>query len=169
MEGQVVELRTLIEKEAKTPITLVGISWGAMLGLVFTAGNPNIVKKLVLISSGVFDEKFAPKIQETRNSRLNESERNEINKLSGVAPDAPKEEKNRILKRLGELFTIADSYDPITLNPEVIEIQYEINRKCGRAPKCFGLVGASWSAPRELNALWWQSMAISTLTLWRVL
>jgi len=36
-------------------------------------------------------------------------------------------DKNKLLKRMGELFTKADAYDPITLDTEVLEVRFDIH------------------------------------------
>jgi len=53
LEGQVQELRTVLIENGELPVTIIGSSWGAMLGFIFTARYPEFVKKLVLIGSGV--------------------------------------------------------------------------------------------------------------------
>ena len=37
LEGQIEELKTVLEKNGDLPITLVGFSWGAWLGFIFAA------------------------------------------------------------------------------------------------------------------------------------
>ena len=56
LEGQVQELKALLEKKGALPVTLIGFSWGAMLSFIFTARYPSSVKKLILIGSGVYEE-----------------------------------------------------------------------------------------------------------------
>src|SRR4030042_5728238 len=74
IEGQVEDLIFVLEKNAILPVTLIGFSWGAWLSLIVAAKYPALVKKLILISSGPFEEKYSAKILETRVSRLNEEE-----------------------------------------------------------------------------------------------
>ena len=40
LEGQVRELRDVMEEHGTFPITLIGFSWGAMLSFIFTARYP---------------------------------------------------------------------------------------------------------------------------------
>jgi pimeloyl-ACP methyl ester carboxylesterase len=58
LEGQVQELRAVLADNASLPTTLVGSSWGAMLGLVFCAQHPEFVqtdlKQLEYASTIVF-------------------------------------------------------------------------------------------------------------------
>ena len=58
LEGQLLELKNILEESGDIPVTLIGSSWGAMLSFIFTARFPAFTKKLVLIGSGVFEEKY---------------------------------------------------------------------------------------------------------------
>ncbi len=98
LNGQVEELKAVLEKYGELPVTLVGYSWGAWLSLILAAQYPALVNKLILVSSGPFTEEYAAQIQNTRMSRLNAQEQEEI-KVASFA-------------RFGELFSKADSYDP---------------------------------------------------------
>lgn len=73
LEGQVGELKGVIERYADLPVTLVGFSWGAMLSFICGALHPSLVKKLILVGSPPFEEKYATRILETRLGRLTES------------------------------------------------------------------------------------------------
>ncbi len=55
VEGQVQELKAVLEKNGDLPVTLIGFSWGAMLSFIFTARYPSFVKKLILIGSGAYE------------------------------------------------------------------------------------------------------------------
>src|SRR5262245_32734300 len=59
LQGQVDELRTVLEAHAALPATLIGSSWGAMLGFIFAAYHPAAVKKLILVGSGVYEQRYA--------------------------------------------------------------------------------------------------------------
>lgn len=129
LEGQVQELKAVLEKHADLPVTLVGSSWGAMLSFIFAAHYPTFVKKLILIGSAVYEEQDAAKIHETRLSRFSEEERQEVFALLEILNDPAAGDKTAALAREGELFTKADAYDPLTLDTEVIamEGQYELH------------------------------------------
>lgn len=126
LEGQIQELRAVLEESADLPVTLIGSSWGAMLGFIVCARYPAFVKKLVLIGSAVFEEQYAARIHETRLSRLSEQERREVQSLMAALRDPTVQDKNAPLARLGKLFTKADAYNPLTLDTEDIEVQYHI-------------------------------------------
>ena len=126
LEGQIMEMRAILEKNGDIPLTLVGFSWGAMLGFLFSATHPKCVKKLILIGSGVYDRKSAEKIMDVRLKRLDLPEREEAQIIINALSFPAEKEKNKLFGRLGELLTKADAYNPITLETEVIEIQYEL-------------------------------------------
>src|SRR6516164_9647049 len=121
IEGQLQELRTIFMEYGDLPVTLIGSSWGAMLGFMFSARYPETVKKLILVGSGVYEERYAPAIQETRLSRLTEQEREEAQTLMEGLADPVRTDKTGSLARLGALFTKTDAYDPLTLETEVVE------------------------------------------------
>jgi pimeloyl-ACP methyl ester carboxylesterase len=128
LEGQLQELWTVLKENGDPPVTLIGSSWGAMLGYIFSARYPESVKKLILIGSGVYEEQYATTIQETRLSRLSEPERREAQTLLETLAAPVGTEKNVCLARLGALFTKADAYDPLTLEIEVLEHQQELHQ-----------------------------------------
>lgn len=126
LEGQVEELRTILKEICVVPVTLVGSSWGAMLGFIFSAYHPKLVKKLILVGSGVYDKKSAEKIHKVRLNRLNEVERGEVQSLMLQLSLPSVREKNKIMGKLGDLLIKADAFNPSTLDTEVIETQYDL-------------------------------------------
>jgi pimeloyl-ACP methyl ester carboxylesterase len=139
IEGQLQELRTIFMEYGDLPVTLIGSSWGAMLGFMFSARYPETVKKLILVGSGVYEERYAPAIQETRLSRLTEQEREEAQTLMEGLADPVRTDKTGSLARLGALFTKTDAYDPLTLETEVVEHQYQLHQSV-------------WQEARELRS-----------------
>ncbi len=126
LEGQVQELNAVLEKKGDLPVTLIGFSWGAMLSFIFTALYPSSVKKLILIGSGAYEEKYAQNIMTTRLSRLSEEEKAEALSLTENLNDPAIEDKNTPMSRLGKLISKADSYDPLPHDSEILECQYDI-------------------------------------------
>jgi pimeloyl-ACP methyl ester carboxylesterase len=126
LEGQVEELKTVLEKKGDLPITLIGFSWGAWLSFIFAANYPAFVKKLILIGSGPYEEKYAARILETRLNRLSEEERTEIKSLHEILYNPPAEENNSEFARFGALFSKADTYDPIMFESEVIDWRIDL-------------------------------------------
>jgi pimeloyl-ACP methyl ester carboxylesterase len=126
LEGQVWELKAVLEKYAALPVTLIGFSWGALLSFIFTARYPSLVKKLILIGSAPYQEKYALNITQTRLSRLSEAERAEAFSLMQTLNDPAGADKNTPLARLGELLSRADSYDLLPHGDEILECRYDV-------------------------------------------
>lgn len=127
LDGQIGELEDVLRAHATAPVTLIGSSWGAMLSAVFAARCPALVGKLILVGSGVYDEAYAPSIMPRRLSRLNDEDRQAVRRLLSALADRSTGGKDALLARLGRLITRADSYDPLTLDTEVIEVQYDVH------------------------------------------
>lgn len=115
VNGQVEELRSIIEKNSKEPTILVGYSWGALLSILVAAHYPKLVKKLILIGSAPLETHYAADISKTRNERLDQKTQKEITRLSKIyeMSSTPELEKNKIFKQLGLLSYKSDSYAPI--------------------------------------------------------
>jgi pimeloyl-ACP methyl ester carboxylesterase len=126
LEGQIQELKTVLEKNGDLPVTLIGFSWGAWLSFISAAHYPAFVKKLVLIGSGSFVEIYAARIKETRLNRLSEEERIEVKALIDVLNNPAAEDKKTAFARFGALFSKADAYDPIKYKPDVFDYQVDI-------------------------------------------
>ena len=128
LDGQVRELREVLKENADLPITLVGWSWGAWLGFIFAARHHSSVKKLILVASAPFEEKYAANIMQTRLNRLKEEERAEALSLVKALNDPAIEDKDKPLARFGELISRADSYDPLPYDSELLECRFDIYR-----------------------------------------
>lgn len=126
LEGQVEELKTVLEQNADLPVTLIGFSWGAWLGVIFAARYPAYIKKLIMISSGPFEEKYAAHIQETRLTRLSKKEKAELNSLLKSLHNPECEDKNTAFEQLGSLFSKTDAYDPLPHDSELIDYRIDI-------------------------------------------
>jgi pimeloyl-ACP methyl ester carboxylesterase len=126
LEGQIEELKTVLEENGDLPVFLIGFSWGAWLSFMVAAHYPALVKKLILISSGPFEEKYVAGIEETRLSRLSEEERREVESLLEVLENPAAPEKDEAFARFGTLFSKADAYDPIVSESEAIACDADI-------------------------------------------
>jgi len=129
LKGQILELKRVLNKNGEIPITLIGHSWGAWLSYILTARYPSIVKKLILIGSGPFEQKYVKKLIENRLNRLNQKERKEYNSIIKLLNNPKVKDKNRALERLGALTTKTDTYNPIpdeSKKSDLIDIQGDI-------------------------------------------
>jgi pimeloyl-ACP methyl ester carboxylesterase len=132
--GQIEELKTVLEKNGYLPVTLVGFSWGAWLSFIFAAEYPVFVRKLILIGSGPYMEKYATRIQETRLNRLSDADRTEVKSVIEILDDPVAEDKETAFARFGALFSKSDAYDPIICESgesdtsEVIDCRFDVFR-----------------------------------------
>lgn len=124
LEGQVEELQAILQEHGQLPITLIGYSWGAMLSYILTARQPSLVKKLILVSSGVFEEQYASTIMPTRLSRLSQTERARFDALSNALNDPTNPDPDATFAQLGAILSGADAYNPLPHTDEVMECDY---------------------------------------------
>lgn len=123
LEGQVEELRSSLDSHGDDPFTLVGYSWGAWLGFLLAARHPALAKKLILVSSGPFEEKYAAEVQRNRVNRLNWEEKGEVQDLQKKLDDP------KAFARFGEIMAGTDYYDPLPIKIEGVELRPDIYQK----------------------------------------
>jgi pimeloyl-ACP methyl ester carboxylesterase len=129
LEGQIYELKGQLMDHADLPVVLIGSSWGAVLALFIAAGHKELVSKLVLIGSAVFDRNNSSRIEGIRLGRLSEAERKRYYELTAELENAPAERQNELAEEWGNIFFRTDVYDPLTTDLETLEIQLDLNRK----------------------------------------
>jgi pimeloyl-ACP methyl ester carboxylesterase len=115
VEGQINELADVLKAHAEGPATLIGHSWGAWLVYMLAAKWPELVRKIILVGAGPFEEKYVAQMHEIRMSRLTPAERNDIETLTRRLEDPAitPSEKNALFGRFGSLFSKTDTYNPI--------------------------------------------------------
>jgi len=124
INNQVEELKRQITENTKVPVVLIGWSWGAWLSFIVTAKNPDLVKKLILISSGPFESKYAEKIMPTRLAHLTHEEGERAKVLIDMFQKGSFD--NKAFQEFGALMSKADSLDPISEKKEKIEVQSNV-------------------------------------------
>jgi pimeloyl-ACP methyl ester carboxylesterase len=129
LEGQVAELSSIIKNNADSPVLLIGWSWGAWLSLIIAAESPRLVRKLILVSSGPFEEKYATNIMKTRLERLDDEDGEELLSILEELNDPSEGNKDEKMSRLGSLISKADSYVPVPHDDEVVHTSYDIYRR----------------------------------------
>jgi pimeloyl-ACP methyl ester carboxylesterase len=126
LEGQVQELHGILQENGDLPVTLIGWSWGAWLSFILAARYPELVKKLILVGSGPFEERYAADITQARLGRIDKEDKVEAYSLVEVLNDLASGDKNTAFARLGKLISKADSYDLIPYKDEALEYQFDV-------------------------------------------
>ncbi len=128
VDGQVAELHSDLAAHGPHPLILVGSSWGAMLGFIYAARHPERVAKLIMIGSGVYEERYQFAISSTRMARLDNAGRRRAADLTTRLHDPAEINKDVVLAEFGALLFKADTFDPDSDYIEVLAHQYDINR-----------------------------------------
>jgi len=118
LEGQVLELYSVLKAFGDLPITLIGHSWGAWLAYIITARYPSLTNKLILVGSGPFEEKYVKSLNENRLSRLSSKEKNEFQFIVYELNSPGAEEKEKKFAMLGELVSKTDNFKTIEIEIE---------------------------------------------------
>lgn len=151
LAGQVAELKNVLIGQGNLPVVLIGPSWGAMLGFIFAAENPEMVKKLILVSSGVFDDSYAAGIMSTRSGRLSPHKRIILKSFVTKLNDPKGRDKNGTFSELGKIIDKADSCDPLIHTSEGIEYNYDIHTKVWAEAQALRKSGALIALGRQIR------------------
>lgn len=151
IDGQIEELRGALERATDLPVSLIGFSWGAMLAFIFASRFPAHVKKLILLSGGAFEEKYAEGIMTTRLGRLTEGEKTEINALIDILGEPAARDKDSTLARLGRMMSKADAYHPLPGGEEFVEVRYDIYQSVWREAQELRRSGRLLDLGREIR------------------
>ena len=111
IDAQIVELHETLKSHATIPVVLIGWSWGAFLSYMFAARYPSFVKKLILISSGPFDARYAESIMQAHMSRLSAQEQLYLDELKQQIQKADCSEQKRLFKQFAQILYKTD--DPM--------------------------------------------------------
>lgn len=128
LEGQVEELIEQLET-CGGPVKVVGSSWGAMLGFITAARRPDLIERLIMVGSAVFDAEKAKGLWLTRSGRLTAAESDEAERLLRLIEIARRGDNDALMEKLGRYITKADAYDPLTLETEATAYQYDLFRR----------------------------------------
>ena len=121
VNGQVNELRLVLEQHTIPPVVLIGHSWGAWLAFITAARHPDLIDKLILVGSGAFEEKFVAHLSRNRMSRLSPEEGDEYRRIVEMLNGPENNGEDGLFLRLGVLAQKADSFDPVAddRNPQI--------------------------------------------------
>ena len=112
---QVEQTVNAIRSSCKSPVVLIGHSWGAWIALLVASGHPALVRKLVLIGAGPLEPGYVADVDATRRLRFSSPQEEQVQRLFlSLCNDslAPSEKRAR-LKALSELFMAIDNYDAV--------------------------------------------------------
>ncbi len=151
LKGQLEELKSVLEVNGALPVILIGFSWGAWLSFLLAAEYPFLVRKLILVGSGPFEEKYAAKINQIRLQRLSKKERKEIETLTEILNKACFTKNKAAFAGFGALFSKADAYDPIKDIPEVGTFNVDIFQSVWREAKELRRSGKLLSAGKHIK------------------
>jgi len=96
----------------REPVTLVGSSWGAMLGLSFTTAHPELVRSLVLVGCGTYDQASRDAYHTIMDERLGPVGRERKAQLEHqMSETTDPHERDLILAQIGNLDEYAQAFD----------------------------------------------------------
>jgi pimeloyl-ACP methyl ester carboxylesterase len=124
IDGQIEELRTVLEGNAALPAIVIGHSWGALLSMMLAAKHPTLVKKLILVSTPPLDASDARGIMDARLGRMTKAERARAKELFMQLERGGDEERDACFAELGRMSVKCDSYDPDPVKDEILEYQH---------------------------------------------
>lgn len=107
------------------PATLVGSSWGAMLGLCYAAEHPQRVARLALVGSGTFDALSRALLIRLRDERLGPEGVARLEALTAeLVAETDAAAQDALFQAMGEVLWPAYWVDPISRDLEVLRYDY---------------------------------------------
>lgn len=130
IDGQLEELKEILDNNANFPITLIGHSWGAWLSYIFAEKFPHLIKKLILVGSGAYEDEYVSSMNSRRLNRLTKEENLRSAELFKLLNEPSDCDRKDVLREFGELMSKADSYEPICIKGEAIDFQPKVFHNC---------------------------------------
>jgi pimeloyl-ACP methyl ester carboxylesterase len=113
------ELNEQINQYCMEQVILVGHSWGAWLVAMYTAKYPQLVKKMILISSGPLDSNYVKDISRRRKEHFSKDEAKLFDDiLIKLKETSTANEKDSFIYILGALCQKSDNYKLTTLDTD---------------------------------------------------
>ncbi len=126
IEGQIKELKDILDQNGKPPFILIGFSWGAWLSFIFASRHSTILRKLIIIGSGPFEEKYKEELHKNRLSRLNDKEKKQLELLPAALNDPSFRKRNHAFAEFGKLFSKIDNLAAIDHASDTIDFNVDI-------------------------------------------
>ncbi|MCF8228152.1 MAG: alpha/beta hydrolase [Bacteroidales bacterium] len=111
IDGQINEIKDAIITDGKTPVKLVGHSWGAWLCYIYASHYPEHVNKLIMLSSGTFNPELRDHIAVTRNRRLKSIDFEKFRQLQKQLSSKEASIRNNAFCEMGNMLVKLDSYE----------------------------------------------------------
>jgi len=111
IDEQLEEIHIVVSTVADQPVILIGHSWGAWLGIYYENAYPESVKRLILISSGPFDQDYVNHIGQTRNDRMSRKTKEKLSGHFKKINEKDEEIANAHFAKAGEIISSLDSFD----------------------------------------------------------
>ncbi|UYP46085.1 hypothetical protein NEF87_002370 [Candidatus Lokiarchaeum ossiferum] len=128
LQGQLNELKQIIQLLHLKTVSLLGFSWGAWLGYLFAAKYPALVTKLILVGSGPYEHQYFLKLLETRESRMNPSQKELYLEILQKLRDPDESNKNSLISQLGALCSKIDQYHPDPFEKSFPSPHFDLDR-----------------------------------------
>ncbi len=126
IKEQTQELYDCIVAHCNTPVTIIGHSWGAWLSILLYNQFPQVIRKIILVSSGPFEDKYAKDITSTRINRLNKEDKKAFFEIIDQINDSKQANINTIFSRMGKIISIADAYHKKDQSVPEIDYRFDI-------------------------------------------
>lgn len=128
LQGQLLELKQIIDTFKMEEVVLIGFSWGAWLGYLFAAKFPNLMRKLILIGSGPYEHQYYLELIETRNNRMSQEQKKLYSEILKNLQDPNITNKDDYISQLGALCVNIDQYDDEEVEETFPSPHYDIDR-----------------------------------------
>lgn len=125
---QVEELREQIEQSGLQKVTILGYSWGAWLTILLAEKYPDLVDKLILVSTPPFTKEEAIEISKRRLAKLSPEQQVEVSGLMPKIESVDYEERVEAFRALALLFKTTDAYSLLTDREYILEYQVDVFR-----------------------------------------
>ena len=126
IHDQLLELNIMLIQKCDYPVIMIGHSWGAWLAYMYAAIYPDMIKKLIMIGAGPFEEHYASGILQARMDRMTNEDKKTAQNLMNKLQSSTGQVKKDAFVDFGKFMSRADAYDRIYEENEVVEHQPDI-------------------------------------------
>lgn len=123
---QIEELYALLVSQELRKTILLGYSWGAWLSILFTEKYPDLVERLILVSTPPFTSEESTIIAKRRLEKLDPVATVQVGELTNQLESSDKEIRTSAFRDLGRLFHQCDSYSLVTDKEYVLSYDVDI-------------------------------------------